>query len=97
MRKLAVAVAVLAFLAVIAGAHKDDTETLLLAAGALLCAYTTWRSSEISSFLKIFVGIFTTETIVFGVLNLIEVEGHWPAALQDYSLPETMALTVAVF
>ena len=97
MRKLAVAVAVLAFLALIAGVHKDDTETLLLAAGALLCAYTTWRSSEISSFLKIFVGIFSTETIVFGVLNLIEVEGHWPAALQDYSLPETMALTVAVF
>ena len=97
MRKLAVAVAFLAFLAVIAGVHKDDTETLLLAAGALLCAYTTWRSSEISSFLKIFVGIFSTETIVFGVLNLIEVEDHWPAALQDYSLPETMALTVAVF
>ncbi len=97
MRKLAVAVAVLAFLALVAGAHKEDTETLLLAAGALICAYTTWRSSEISSFLKIFVGIFSTETIVFGVLNLIEVEGHWPAALQDYSPPETMSLTVAVF
>jgi putative ATP-binding cassette transporter len=97
MRKLAVAVAIFAFLAVIAGAHKEDTETLLLAAGALICAYTTWRSSEISSFLKIFVGIFSTETIVFGILNLIDVEGHWPARLQDYSLPETMSLTVAVF
>ena len=75
MRKLAVAVAVLAFLAFIAGVHKDDTETFLLAAGALLCAYTTWRSSEISSFLKIFVGIFSTETIVFGVLNLIAGRG----------------------
>jgi len=30
---------------------------------------------------------------VFGVLNLIEVEGHWPAALQDYSLPENNGLT----
>ena len=97
MRKLAVTVAVFAFLAVVAGAHKNDMETLLLAAGALICAYTTWRSSEISSFLKIFVGIFSTETVVFGVLNLIDVEGHWPASLQDYSLPDTMALTVAVF
>jgi len=97
MRKLAVAVAVLAFLALVAGAHKDDTETLLLAAGALICAYTTWRSAEISSFLRIFVGIFSIETIAFGALNLIEVEGHWPEALKDYSLPETMALTVAVF
>jgi putative ATP-binding cassette transporter len=97
MRKLAVAVAVLAFLVLVAGAHKDDTETLLLAAGALICAYTTWRSAEISSFLRIFVGIFSIETIAFGALNLIEVEGHWPEALKDYSLPETMALTVAVF
>jgi putative ATP-binding cassette transporter len=92
-----VAVAVFALFAVIAGAHKNDTEILLLAVGAFICAYTTWRASEISTFLKIFVGIFSTETIVFGVLNLIEVEGHWPTALQDYSLPDTMALTVAVF
>jgi len=97
MRKLAVALAVLAFFAVVAGAHKNDTETLLLAGGALICAYTTWRAADISSFLKIFVGIFSTETIIFGALRLIEVEEHWPAALQNYSLPDTMALTVAVF
>ncbi len=97
MRKLTVALAVLAFLAVVAGAHKNDTETLLLAGGALICAYTTWRASDISSFLKIFVGIFSTETIVFGALRLIEVEDYWPAAWQDYSLPDTMALTAAVF
>ena len=97
MRKLAVAVAIFAGLALAAGAHKDDAETLLLAAGALICAYTTWRLSEISTFLKIFVGIFSTETIVFGLLRLIELEDQWPEALKDYSLPDTMALTVAVF
>jgi len=97
MRKLGVAVAVFAACALLVGAHKNDTEVLLLAAGALICAYTTWRSSEISSFLKIFVSIFSSEVIVFGMVRLIETEDSWPASLKDYTLPESMALTVAVF
>ncbi len=97
MRKLGVAVGVFAIFALIVGAHRGDPETLLLSAGALICAYTTWRGAEISSFLKIFVCIFSSEVIVFGLVRLIEIEEFWPAALKDYTLPESMALTVAVF
>jgi vitamin B12/bleomycin/antimicrobial peptide transport system ATP-binding/permease protein len=97
MRKLGAAVGVLAILALLVGAHKGSPETLLLGAGALICAYTTWRSEPISSFLKIFVGIFSSEVVVFGLLRLIETEEFWPAGLKDYALPESMALTVAVF
>ncbi len=97
MQKLGAAVGVFVLFAFITGLHKGDPETLLLSAGALICAYTTWRSARISSFLKIFVGIFSSEVIVFGFTRLAEVEELWPEALKEYTLPESMALTVAIF
>ena len=97
MQRLGAAVAVFALLALGAGLHLGGADLFLLAAGAGLCAYTTWRSAAISSFLKIFVAIFSTETIVFGLARLLEVEGLWPAALADYAPPDSFALTVAVF
>jgi putative ATP-binding cassette transporter len=97
MQRLGAAVAVFAFLALAAGLHRGDAALFLLAGGAGLCAYTTWRSGEMSSFLKIFAATFAVETIVFGLARLLEAEGLWPAALADYALPESFALTVAVF
>jgi vitamin B12/bleomycin/antimicrobial peptide transport system ATP-binding/permease protein len=97
MQKLGATVGVFALLALIVGAHRGDPETLLLTAAALICAYTTWRSDRISSFMKIFVGTFSTEVVVFGLIHLFEMEEFWPAALKDYTLPESMPLTVAVF
>jgi vitamin B12/bleomycin/antimicrobial peptide transport system ATP-binding/permease protein len=97
MQKLGLAVASFALLALVVGVHKGDTETLLLAAASLLCAYATWKSVEISSFLKIFIGIFSVELLVFGILSLLDAEQLWPESLQDYALPESLAMTVAVF
>ncbi|WP_400766311.1 ABC transporter ATP-binding protein/permease [Methylosinus sporium] len=97
MQRLGAAVAVFAALTLAAGVHLGDANLFLLAAAAGLCAFTTWRSATISSFLKIFVSIFSVETIVFGAVRLLEVEGLWPASLADYALPESMSLTVAVF
>jgi len=97
MRILAVALAVFALCAAAAGAHKGDTEILLLAATAGLCAYTTWRSEHISTFLKIFVGLFSVETVLFGVAIVAEVEGYWPKDYEEYALPATLAITVAGF
>ena len=97
MRKLSAAVAFFGFLALAVGTQKGDAEILLLAAAALICAYTTLRAAEISSFLKIFIAIFSTEVIFFGASRLIEAVGAWPENLKDYTLPESMALTVAVF
>ncbi|WP_159730215.1 ABC transporter ATP-binding protein/permease [Methylosinus sp. Ce-a6] len=97
MQALGAAVAVFAALSLAAGVHLGDAGLFLLAAGAGLCAFTTWRSAAISSFLKIFVSVFSVETIVFGAARLLEVEGLWPASLADYALPESLSLTVAVF
>ena len=97
MRKLSVAVAAFAALAALVGAHKADTDIFVLAVAAALCAYTTWRAADMSSFMKIFATIFSTETIVFGFLRLLQTEGLWPDALAIYAPPESMAVTVAVF
>ncbi len=97
MQKLSAAVAVFAVLSAAVGLHSGDGDLYVLAAGALMCAYTTWRSAGISSFLKIFAAIFSTETVICGLARLVEVEGLWPAHYADYTLPDSMALTVAVF
>jgi putative ATP-binding cassette transporter len=63
----------------------------------LLCAFTTYRTPSISNFLQIFAAIFATETVVFGVIFLVAQVGLWPASLEDYVLPESLPLTVAIF
>jgi putative ATP-binding cassette transporter len=97
MRKLSAAVAAFAVLAALVGAHKADSDLFVLAVASGLCAYTTWRGADMSSFMKIFAAIFSTETIVFGLMRLLGAEGMLPAALQPYTPPESMAVTVAVF
>ena len=97
MQKLSVAVAAFAVLSAIVGLHRADVDLFVLAAAAALCAYTTWRGAGMSSFMKIFAGIFSTETVVFGLIRLIQTEQLWPQALASYAPPESMAVTVAVF
>ena len=67
MKLLAVAVALFGLVALIQPTIQGNLEGDLLGVTALICAATTFRSSGISSFLKIFVGIFSTETIIFGL------------------------------
>lgn len=97
MQKLSVAVAAFAVLTAMVGVHKGDSSLIVLVVAAALCAYTTWRAVHMSSFLKIFASIFSTETIVFGLIGLAQAEGLWPESMKDYAPPETMPLTVAVF
>ncbi|MCX7900254.1 MAG: ABC transporter ATP-binding protein/permease, partial [Methylocystis sp.] len=97
MQKLGFAVAIFAIFVALAGAHRDESDLFVLAIAAGLCAYATWRAAGISSFLKIFVAIFSTETIVFGLVRLVEAEGLWPAALADYTPPDSLPITVAIF
>lgn len=79
-----------------AGAAHD-----LAAAGvgiaALICAATTYRSTAISRFLKIFVSIFSIETVVFGLAVLAPEFGLWPEGLREYQVPVSLPLTVAIF
>ena len=70
---------------------------LLLAGVGVLCAFTTYRSRTISTFLQIFAAIFAAETVIFGTVVLIAQTGLWPSSLEDYELPVSLPLTVAIF
>ena len=97
MKPLSVSVALFGLLALVQPAIEMDLSGALLGSVVLLCAATTFRSTAISSFLKIFVGIFSTETIVFGLAVLAGRAGLWPTDYAEYLPPESLPLTVAIF
>ncbi len=97
MHFLAAIVALFSIATAIIGAMHKDATILLLAVTGLICAYTTFKAPKISSFLQIFAAIFAVETVVFGVVYMIAQVGLWPASLEDYILPESLPLTVAIF
>jgi putative ATP-binding cassette transporter len=97
MKPLSICVALFGLLALVVAALAQDASTAVLGVAALICALTTFRSTAISSFLKIFVGIFSIETIVFGLLVLVARAELWPEAYADYELPESLPLSVAIF
>src|SRR6516162_2042233 len=97
MKPLSISLVLFGLLALVQPAHQLDLPGALLGVVVLLCAASTFRSNDISSFLKIFVGIFSTETIVFGLAVLAGRAGLWPANYAEYLPPESLPLTVAIF
>ena len=97
MHTLAAFVAVFSAAAALTGLKASDYIILLLAAAGFLCAYTTYRARDISTFLRIFVAIFAVETVLFGAFYLVAQLGLWPDSLADYELPESLPLTMALF
>ena len=97
MKPLSIGVALFGLLALVQPAIELNPSDALLGIVALICAATTFRSAAISSFLKIFVGIFSTETIVFGLAVLLGRGGFWPSDYAAYLPPQSLPLTVAMF
>ncbi len=97
MPLLAVLVGLFSAAAAAVSLKTGDNIVLLLAGAGFLCAFTTYRSRKISSFLQIFAAIFAAETVIFGTVFLIAETGLWPASLEEYELPESLPLTVAIF
>jgi vitamin B12/bleomycin/antimicrobial peptide transport system ATP-binding/permease protein len=97
MKPLSFVVALFGLAALVQPLLQKDISGALLGVIALIAAVTTFRSSQISSFLKIFVGIFSTETVLFGVAVLLARAGLWPAYFADDAIPESLPLTVAIF
>jgi putative ATP-binding cassette transporter len=97
MRILSFGVAAFGLFALVMGLKIGDMWEVGLGVAALLCAVTTYLSAWISSFLKIFAAIFSIETIVFGLLVAVNKGGLWPAGYADYTLPNPLPITVAVF
>jgi putative ATP-binding cassette transporter len=97
MKILSFGVAAFGLFALVLGLNSGDMWEVGLGVCALLCAVTTYLSAWISSYLKIFAAIFSIETIVFGLLVAANKAGLWPAAYADYTLPNPLPITVAVF
>ncbi len=97
MPLLAVLVGLFSAAAAAVSLKTGDNIVLLLAGVGFLCAFTTYRSKTISTFLQIFAAIFAAETVIFGTVFLIAETGLWPSSLEDYELPESLPLTVAIF
>jgi putative ATP-binding cassette transporter len=97
MKLLSVCVALFGVIALVLAETAGDVMIAVLGGTALICAFTTFRSTAISSFLKIFVGIFSLETVVFGLAVVAGRAGLWLAAYADYMVPDSLPLTVAIF
>src|ERR1700730_10802640 len=97
MSLLAVLVGLFSAAAAVVSLKSGDHIVLLLAGVGFLCAFTTYRSRTISTFLQIFAATFAVETVLFGTIFLIAQTGLWPSSLEDYELPESLPLTVAIF
>ncbi len=97
MQILAILVALFSTAAAVTGLLAGDRAIIFLAAAGFLCAYTTYRSCEISVFLRIFAAIFAAETVIFGGIFLLVATGLWPSSLADYEFPISLPLTVAIF
>ena len=97
MKALSVAVALFGVLALVQPLKDMSVSGAVLGTVALIAAYTTYRSASISSFLKIFVGIFSAETIIFGLAVAAARAGFWPSYFAQELPPESLPLTVAIF
>ena len=97
MKPLSICVAAFGLLALVQPVMHLDYAAMLLGIVALLCAGATFLSTRISSFLKIFIGIFAVETIVFGLAVVAGRLGFWPTAHKDLLPPDSLPLTVAIF
>ena len=94
---LAVAVLAFALLSAAAGLIWGDNTLLGLGLVGLLLSAATWKSTRISAFLQVFIGIFGTEYVIFGAVVLLVRRGLWPEALTDFGPPSSLPVTVAVF
>jgi vitamin B12/bleomycin/antimicrobial peptide transport system ATP-binding/permease protein len=97
MKYLSIAVAVFGLLALGLGVQAEDGWEIGLGVCALLCAGATYLSAGISTYLKVFVRIFSVETIVFGLAVVAGKAGFWPPDYKSLMLPDALPITVALF
>ena len=97
MKSLGIAVAAFSVFCAFLAATTAHATLFLLTGFGLLAAAATYRSTSISSYMRIFVGIFSTEIILFGANSLLVQTGHWPSALDRFAMPISLPITVELF
>jgi putative ATP-binding cassette transporter len=103
---LSIGGAITAAIALVAGVTKGGVDVLGLAAdptllsiGAvgLMVALTTFRSSLISPFLRVFSKIFAVEYVVTGLAYVAVEAIWWPPSLAEVAPPASLPITFAIF
>jgi vitamin B12/bleomycin/antimicrobial peptide transport system ATP-binding/permease protein len=106
VKQLSIGVAIAAAIALVVGITNGDVDLLgfaadptILSIGAvgLTLALTTFRSSLISPFLRVFSTIFAVEYIVTGLAYIAARTGWWPPTFAETAPPASLAITVAIF
>ena len=91
----AVSLATLALLA--AGLKTQQSDLIGLALAGALAGVATWRAAAISTFLRIFAGLFAAEFFVFSSILLAARFELWPAPLAAAVPPVSLTASVAIF
>ena len=81
----------------IIGSQSETSELVGLAGAGFLAALATWRATHISTFLRIFAGLFAAEFVVFTTILLLAHFEIWPAALKATIPPVSLTASVAIF
>jgi putative ATP-binding cassette transporter len=97
MTYLSIAVAIYGLLALTLGARAEDGWEICAGICAVLSAISTYNSSNISTYLKVFVRLFSVETIVFGLGLFVVKAGYWPDALATVAPVDQLPVTMALF
>jgi vitamin B12/bleomycin/antimicrobial peptide transport system ATP-binding/permease protein len=63
----------------------------------LALAYVTWRSTTISTFLRIFSAIFAAEYVLTALGFLVSKSGYWPVFMAAAQPPISLPFTIAIF
>ena len=98
MKLLALVVALFSVVAVYVAHASGHGVVYLLAGFSFLAAVVTFMAAEkTSTFIRILIRLFATETVLFGLCVCANALGYWPRALNEYRMPSSVAITVALF
>lgn len=97
MKLLGILVALFAIVPAIVGHTVGDRVLYVFAGFTLVAGITTYLSAGISRFLRILIGYFSTEIIVFGILVCLSAFNVWPKPLDAVRIQTSLAITVALF
>ncbi|MCX8254777.1 ABC transporter [Beijerinckiaceae bacterium RH AL1] len=98
MKFLALVVALFSAAAVYVAHASGHGVVYLLAAFSFLAAVVTFMAAEnTSTFIRILIRFFATETVILGTCVCVSALGRWPAALEGIRVPSSVAITVALF
>ncbi len=92
-----VSLAVFALIALAVGIFHADKMAIGLGVASALAALASLPSIRVPTFLRIMSELFTVETVLFGLADLMHQQGLWPAAYQEYALPRYLPIATAVF